>query len=101
MVAREDSSAARRRRDSARDRAKEQDRARETAENKHTSARLRGDTVQKKKTEVTARENRPTREGEGPEPQAETKSEVPEGPEGPKVANKPEFAERCVSRFPG
>ena len=60
-----------------------------------------GTRSRKKKTEVTARENRPTREGEGPEPQAETKSEVPEGPEGPKVANKPEFAERCVSRFPG
>ena len=57
-----------------------------------SSAHLRGDTAQ---------EDRPTQEGEGPGHQAGTMIEGPQSPKGPQVANKPECAERCVSRFQG
>ena len=52
------------------------------------SAHLREDTDEKKK-----------REARRPGPKAGTMIQGPESPEGPQVANKQDFAERCVSRF--
>ena len=95
----EDSCAARRRRDSARDTAKPQNRARETAANEH------GRTPQTKhgrrQQRTRRRRTRRTQEEGGQGPQAETLIQGQESPEGPQAASKPEFAERGVSRFPG
>ena len=52
-------------------------------------------------TEDTAQKDRKPLEGEGPGLQARTWIQGPESPEGPQLFNKPEFAERCVSRIPG
>ena len=62
-------------------------------------ARLKGDTGQE--NGVHGAESRPAQEGQGRGPQAGTGVQGPESLEGPQVASKPEFAERCVSRFPG
>ena len=90
-------------RTAARPMAKPQKRARETAEKKQKRTKAHASEeaqTREEKTGATTQESGPAQE-RGPGPRARTMILGPESPEGPQAANKPEFAEHCVSRFPG